>query len=249
MKIRTILVDDEADSRGVLRNLIGNYCANIELVGEASNIETAYDLINDLKPDLVLLDIQMPGGNGFSLLKKFKEIPFKVIFITGYDQYALEAIKFSALHYLLKPVEVSDLVEAISRAERSILSKENNAELIRNAINNIENVEKKIAIHLRDQVHLLGLSTITHFEGASNYTTIYSVDNKKYSSSKNLGEYEELLENNSSFLRISKSIIINVNHIKNYSKGDQCEIELPNGIIVEVSRRKKQEMLEKLKLK
>src|SRR5438128_556965 len=112
-KIRTIVVDDESHSREVLRDLLESFFPEIELVGEAENVEGAYKLINEVEPQLVFLDIQMSRQSGFNLLKKFSEVPFEVIFVTSFDRYAINAIKFSALDYLLKPVEVKDLGEAI----------------------------------------------------------------------------------------------------------------------------------------
>lgn len=252
MQFKAIIVDDEAHSRSVLKNLLVKFCPSINLVAEADNANTAFDLINKHEPDVVFLDIQMPGGNGFSLLKKFKDIYFDVVFATSYDKYAIEAIKLSALHYLLKPIEVEDLQEAVKRLERNADSKEINEKLIANAINNSEEkveIEKKITVHTKDQVIFLSLNEITHFEADVNYTFIYTKENVKYTSAKTIGDYENLLKEYDAFYRISKSCLINVNYVRDYSKGETCILTLANKHTYEVSRRRKQDLLVLLKLK
>src|SRR4051812_47628005 len=121
--ITALLVDDEESSRIVLRNLLSDFFPEITIAGEASNVEDAYVIAREKQPELVFLDIQMPRSSGFTLLKKFQEVPFEVIFVTSYDKYAINAIRFSALDYLLKPVEVADLKNAIARVKKSIIQK------------------------------------------------------------------------------------------------------------------------------
>ncbi|HET6991754.1 MAG TPA: LytTR family DNA-binding domain-containing protein, partial [Bacteroidia bacterium] len=218
MEIKAIIVDDEEDSRSVLRKLLKRFCPEVDICGEADNAENAYELIIDKKPDLVLLDVQMPGKNGFSILKKFSVIPFKVIFVTSFDQYAIEAIRFNALDYLLKPVEVRDLQEAIKRFEKTTEAKNNSQQQLVNLIAHYEDreIEKKIAVHKNDCVTFLPLDEVTHLEADRNYTSIYALKGSRYSSSKNLGSFEEMLDAYPQFLRISKSCIINLNHISDY---------------------------------
>jgi two-component system LytT family response regulator len=244
-----IIVDDEAPSRSVLKKLLLKFCPSVEITGEADNAKEAYGLICKLKPDVVFLDLQMPGGNGFSLLKKFKEIDFEVIFVTSYDKYAIEAIKLSALHYLLKPIEVEDLKEAVNRLEKKMYAKEINEQTIANAVRNSEEIEKKLTVHIQDYVVFLSLNDITHLEASVNYTFIYMKDGAKYTSSTNIGEYEKILNGHLQFYRISKSCIVNVNSIKEYTKGEVCLLNLENSHSYEVSRRRKQELIELLKLK
>lgn len=249
MKLRVVIVDDEQDSIDVIRNLLKKFCPDVEVVGTAMDVADAYTLINKEEPDAVFLDIQMPGGSGFTLLKKFKEIPFDVIFVTSYDKYALDAIKLSALHYLLKPIEVEDLKVAVKRIEKSVNGKDLQQLQIVNVISNMDDIEKKITIHTKDNVTFLGLNEITHLESERNYTIIYTKDNKKYTSSKNLGEYEEMLKEQPTFYRANKSCITNINHVTNYSKDEPCVLTINNQHQQEVSRRKKQELVELLKFK
>lgn len=245
MEITALIIDDEADNRSVLRNLLKMFCPQVKVKAEAENIDEAYRLALEHQPDVVFLDIQMPGGNGFSLLKKFDEVLFDVVFVSGYDQYALEAIQLSALHYLMKPVEVMDLQEAVKRITQSKRSKDTMLQLA-NAEYNLNAVEKKMAVHDNNQVVFLSLNQITHIEGDGRYSVLYAQD-KKYTSSRNLGEYEQMLKNNQQFFRISKSCMINLNYITRYSKGEPCMLTINNDYVYEISRRKKQELLEKMK--
>lgn len=249
MEIKSIIIDDEADSRSVLKKLLKSFCPNVKIAGEAHNVDSAYELIVIHKPQVIFLDIQMPGGSGFSLLKKFREIPFEVIFVTSYDKYAIDAIKMSALDYLLKPVEVEDLIAAVNKANLAIEKKHSKQQQIINVVAHIDDkeIDKKIAIHHNDQVVLLPLGEITHFEGERNYTLIHTRKEKKYNSSKSLVEFEEMLLSYPSFLRISKSCIVNLNHVSGYSKGDPCMLTVAGENSFEISRRKKQEVLERIK--
>ncbi|HLP11621.1 MAG TPA: LytTR family DNA-binding domain-containing protein [Flavobacteriales bacterium] len=249
MEIKAILIDDEADSRSVLGKLLASFCPDVKILGEATNVEQAYEKINELKPELIFLDIQMPGGDGFSLLKKFKEIPFDVIFVTSYDQYAIEAIKFSALDYLMKPVEVSDLQTAVKKVQEKKAKKELRNQQLQNLTHNLESsgLEKRLTVHYGDSVKLLSLADIAYFEAERNYTNIFTTKKEKFNSSKNLGEYAEMLEPYTEFLRVNKGCLVNINSINSYSKGEPCIITLNGGQTFEISRRKKQEFLERMK--
>lgn len=246
MKIRSVIVDDEKNSREVLRTLLEKFCPDVEISGTAEDVESAYKLILEEKPGLVFLDVQMPSGNGFTLLKKFEHIPFSVIFITSYDQYAISAIKFSAVDYILKPVEVSELKNAVSKA---IQINTERATSIVNLLNNIDedNPDKKIPVHQQGNVRFIDTSLISFIEADGAYTTIHNNENEKFVSSKSLKDFEDFLGTNPSFVRINKSILLNVNFIKEYSKGEPFMITLKSGATFESSRRRKAVVLEKLK--
>jgi two-component system LytT family response regulator len=139
-EIRTIIIDDESKSRLVLRTLLNRTCPQITILGEAADAEEAFELIKRLKPELIFLDIQMPRADGFSLLKRFDPVPFEIIFVTSFDQYAISAIKFSALDYLLKPVEVTDLLEAVKKARERIASQQDNKTQIVNLLRSIDDL-------------------------------------------------------------------------------------------------------------
>ena len=248
-RIKAILVDDESKSRTVMRSLLENFSAAIELVGEAANIDTAFDLIQMQKPQLVFLDIQMPRGNGFDLLKKFEEVPFEVIFVTSFDKYAISAIKFSALDYLLKPVEVNDLKDAVEKAIKTIGQKQDSGKQIVNLLHSLDANEKdlKIAVQVGKNIKLINTSNIVYIESDGLYCNITTVNNERFIIAKYLKEFEDYFGDTSSFVRIHRSCLLNVTQIKGYNVGEPCIIEMMTGKTFEVARRKKQEVLERLK--
>ncbi|MDP1814119.1 MAG: response regulator [Leadbetterella sp.] len=250
MKIRVLIVDDETNSREVLSNLLLKHTIDIEIIGEASNVDEAYEMCCKLLPDLIFLDIQMPRSNGFNLLKKFKEIAFEVIFVTSFDHFAITAIKFNALDYLLKPVEIIELTSAVEKAKVNIRRKNNQNLQYINLLYDLENdiQEKKFAIHTGEKVRMINSSEVIFIEGDGRYSIIYMVSNELLTTPKNLKEFEDFFGSKSKFIRISKSILINSTHIKEYQKGDPFIIKMVNDKIFEASRRRKTDVLEKLLL-
>jgi two-component system LytT family response regulator len=250
-RLKILLVDDEKDSREVMSRLLQAYSDEIEIIGKASSADEAYHIIIDKKPELVFLDIQMPTGNGFSLLKRFGEnIPFEVIFITSFDQYAINAIRFSALDYLLKPVGRDDLKAALHKAKNVIENKTNSNSQIINLIQNLdESRDPKIAVHSGDKVKFLSTKDVVYIEANGRYSKMCIADGTEFVFSRPLKEFEEYFEEHSGFIRISKSILLNMGHIKSYSKGEPCIIETVGQLHFEVSRRKKQDILARLKMR
>lgn len=248
-KITAVLVDDERQSRLVLKNILRNFSEKITIVGEANSIDSAYEIIQQLKPELVFLDIQMPRGSGFDLLMKFPEIFFEVIFVTSYDRYAINAIKFSALDYLLKPIEIQELLNTINRAFVRIQQKQNAIPLVVNLLHtlNSDQNEHRIAVQSADKVKLIETSNIVHIEASGSYCTIFTKDNEKLVTSKYLKDFEEYFGEESNFVRIHKSYLINILEMVSYSKGEPCFIMMTNQKTFEVARRKKQEVLQRLK--
>ncbi|MCD6065326.1 MAG: two component transcriptional regulator, LytTR family [Bacteroidetes bacterium] len=248
-KITAILIDDEENSREVLRDLLENFFPEVELLGEAGSVEEALKLVNEKKPQLVFLDIQMPRQSGFNLLTRFEEVPFEVIFVTSYDQYAINAIKFSALDYLLKPVEIKDLQAAIDKAKKNITLKTKSTLQIVNLLHTVDTDIKgrKIAVHVGDHVKLLAPSAILYIESDGRYSIITTKENERFTTSKYLKDFEEYLGNDTQLIRIHKSCMINASHIKTYSKGEPCFIEMLNGKVFEIARRKKAEILERMR--
>jgi two-component system, LytTR family, response regulator len=247
-KLKCILIDDEFSGRIVLKELLGKYCPNVDIIGEAASVREAYEKINSLQPDFIFLDIQMPGENGFDLLKKFDEVNFNVIFVTSYDKYAITAIKFSALDYLLKPVDISDLAASVEKVKNRKKISDEPTNLIINLLNNIDVTvnEKKLAIHHTDKVKFLNLSDIICFEAANNYTTIFTSDNQKYTVPRVLKDFEDFLPEQKNFIRLNKGVIVNAAYIQHYSKGEPCIIYLKNKQEYEISRRRKIELKEVL---
>jgi len=250
-KLSAIIIDDEKGVRELLLELIERHCPEVTIIGVAVDVESAFKEINTKKPDIIFLDVQMPKGDGFSLLRKFSKPPFEVIFVTSYDQYAISAIKFSALDYLLKPVDVKDLIEAVKKAIKKRDDRNDNEQQIINLLNNADerNPEKKIAVHQNEKVKFVKISEVHYIEADDRYSHIYMSATDKYTLTKTLKDFEEFLRNHPLLIRINKSHMINLNHVSNYSKGEPCIIEMTNGKAFEISRRKKQEVLEALRLR
>lgn len=246
--IKAIIVDDESKSRVVLKTLVNKLCPEITLIGEAADTDGAFELITQFQPHLVFLDIQMPRADGFSLLKRFDPVPFEIIFVTSFDQYAITAIKFSALDYLLKPVEVGDLLEAVKKAVTRIGTKQDNNIQVINLLKSIDDLPEThhVAIHTPDSVRLIEEASIVSIMGEGHYCTIRTDSDERFTTAKNLRDFEDYFGEASSFVRISKSQMINAKKILKYSKGEPFIIELVNGEVFEVARRRKPEVLAKI---
>lgn len=244
--IKTVVVDDEKKGRELLVNVLKNYCNGIEVVGQAENANEAYKVINRENPDLVFLDIEMPNGTGFDLLKMFSKISFHVIFTTAYDHYAIKAIKYSALDYLLKPIDIDELQESVAKVhEHTSINPQNpNIEVLLSALNNVDKV-KKIAIPDQEGVAIVEVKNIIRCQADSNYTLIFLKDGTKVVSTKTLKEYNNLLDEET-FMRVHNSYLININHIKKYIKGDGGQVIMSDDSVVEVSRRRKSDLMEVL---
>lgn len=247
--IKTILVDDEKNSREVLTKLLEKKHPEIEIIGEASSVEEAYQLCVKLQPQLVFLDIQMPQANGFNLLKKWEEIPFEVIFVTSFDQFAITAIKFNALDYLLKPIDIKELEIAVEKVIKNVNLKINQNHQVINLIQSLETntSDKKFAIHSGEKVKMINSSDVQVIKGDGRYCQVILNSGETLTTPKNLKDFEDYFGEKSSFVRISKSHIINASYIKNYFKGEPFIIQMTNNETFEVARRKKPEVLMKLR--
>ncbi|NUY79303.1 response regulator [Flavobacterium sp. MAH-1] len=248
--ITVFLVDDETDSREVMAALLSRHFPDLRIVGEASNAEDAYHGIQKSKPDLVFLDIQMPKGDGFSLLRRFTEIPFEVIFVTSFDQFAINAIRFSALDYLLKPVEIFDLQRAVKRAVEVIGKKLDNSVRIVNLLHGLdEKADASIAVHSGDKVRLLPTRDVVFIEGDGRYSHVSMCNGERFTTAIYLKDFEDYFGEASFFVRISKDRLLNVNHIVSYTKGEPCIIQTVTGEAFETSRRRKQDVLARISRK
>ena len=238
--MRAVIVDDEKKNISRLNNLITRHCKKVKIIGTASGAEEASDLILSLRPDIVFLDIQMPKSSGFDILASLGAYEFDVIFVTGYDHYAIQAIKCSALDYLVKPVKPTELIEAVAKAEKKqnieIISKQiaNLLDLVRNPHKN----EHNIALPLLNGYRYINPYEIIRLEAENNYTQFYLFGGEKILISKGLYVYEEILETYG-FIRCHKSHLVNRKFIRSLLKGAVVyEVELPDGFRVPVSSRK-----------
>jgi two-component system LytT family response regulator len=235
--ITALIVDDEKGVRELLGLLIEKHCKNISVIGEANDADTAFIEIQNKKPDLVFLDIQMPRGNGFSLLDKFTDRDFDVIFTTSYAEYAVSAFKANALDYLLKPYDIEDLKKSVQKVT-------DKRRLLNSAI---QKEDIYIAVHKNDLVLNINAKTIISLEAQNNYTLIITNDGEKHLISKVLNDVEEQLSPLKIFIRIHRGIIVNSAYIKTYSKMSPYSITLTNEACYEISRRRRAEILDILK--
>lgn len=248
-KIKSVVIDDEYLNRDLITKLINRLDPNFEIIGEADNIGSGFDLITECNPDLVFLDIKMPGGNGFELLKRFEKPNFEVVFITGFDEYALQAFEYNALDYILKPIDTDKLKNTLEKVYKRISSKlviPNNLKEILDSYNNDYTSITKIPIHYKDKVVLVEVSDIISVQATDGYTVFKTKNQEEFMSSKQLSSFEFIINNYSNFCRLNKSAYINLNFIKSYTKGLICMVTLTNDVVFEVSRRKKTEILELL---
>jgi two-component system LytT family response regulator len=244
--IRTLIIDDEDHMRDTLKKLLEMYCPDVLVVGQASGVVSGTEAINEFHPDLVLLDIQMKDGTGFDLLYCLPAIDFKVIFITAYDQYALQAFRISAVDYLLKPVNPEMLAKAVERAGLLIQVHFNlQMQALRENIQSVNKQYKKIIIKTTENTYLLDIKNIICCESDNSYTTIYTTEGENIIVSKTLKDYDDLLTG-CGFYRVHKSHLINLNHIKRFEKQEGGYIVLTNNIKVPVASRKRDELLELL---
>lgn len=232
-KLEAIIVDDEINARENLRYLLKEFCKNVVIKDEASNVNDAVELIKKHQPDVVFLDIEMPQKNGFQLLDAFEEITFQIIFITAYDSYAIKAFQVAAIDYLLKPVDVSLLKNAVKKVGVFVETKNENDRV--QLLKQNKKEVKKIAVPYKNDYVILNVNDILCIEADRMYSIIHTIDNKKYVAAKKLNYYETLFENEDFFIRIHRSWGINTNHIKAYSKKER-KVELNTQKIIPVSK-------------
>ncbi|HXB06945.1 MAG TPA: LytTR family DNA-binding domain-containing protein [Puia sp.] len=245
--IRTILVDDEIDSIRVLQKLLGAFCPQVSVVGTAGGVESALDLIRETKPDLVFLDIEMAQGNAFDLLNQLMPLEFQVIFVTAFDNYAIRAFKYSAVDYLLKPVDIDDLRDAVAR----VREKPETNDLVQQMKILLENVgtlqisQQKMAIPTITGLIFIPVQDIVRFEAKGNYTTIFLSNGGTVLATRTIKDYEDVLPE-AIFCRIHSSHIINLSRIEKYQKGRGGSVIMDDGSTIEVAVRRREEFLRKL---
>lgn len=247
--IKTILVDDEPRGLASLQKLLQINCADVDVIACCTSAEEAKLKIEQLQPELVFLDIAMPVKNGFDLLKEIEDPRFEVIFVTAHNQFMIEAFHFSAIDYLLKPVDDDLLAAAVARAKKA-LDEKKNGKNIETLIYNLQQKNSpynmKLCIPSLKGFQVVELNDILYAESSGNYTNFYFNNIQRICTSKPLHEYEVLLAD-SGFIRVHKSFIINLVHVKEYVRGEGGTVILSDGKEVEVSRRKKDLLISKMK--
>ena len=239
MELRAVIVEDEANSREILRNYLAKYCKKVTLLGEGATIEEGLQQIKEHDPDLVFLDVEMPFGNAFDLLDQIPDRTFETIFVTAYNQYAMDALNHHAAYYLMKPINIDDLIKAVDYV-RAIKEKE---KALDGEVLQARSVkaEGKITLPQQDGFQVLDVADIYFCKADDNYTEIY-LERKKVVVSKTLKYFEEALQPYS-FARIHKSYLVNVAEVVKYKKGKGGSVVLSNGKELSVSASKKAELL------
>ena len=236
--MRAVIIEDSEGSIDLLSGLLKDYLPEIELVGIAKDIESGISLITEKAPDLVFLDVELNDKTGFELLKVFPNKNFEVIFVTGFNNYAIEAFKHNALHYIVKPVNPTDLIEAVKRSNIDKKDKKTQ-EAKQNDTNKPK--DKKIDISTENETRFVPLKDITYIKADGSYSLIYLTSNKKILVSKLLKEMENRLSKEEEFFRVSKSCIVNLNHVALIKHIDGGLIGMSDGTNISISRRKKSE--------
>jgi two-component system LytT family response regulator len=237
--LNVVIIDDEPDAVKFIQGIVSEYCPNLSVVGTANSARDGVSVITQLKPDLVFLDVQMPHGTGFDLLSSFPEKSFDVIFITAYNTYAIQAIKFSAVDYILKPVNISELIDAVNKVEQKRASREYRNLDYSNLLENLRTPRpSKLAIPTTDGIEYLNTSEIIRIEADRSYSWFFLTDKRKYLVSRNLKEYQELLQD-IEFFRPHNSHLINMNYVKKFIRHEGGYIEMSDGSSVPISRGKR----------
>ncbi len=242
--IKTVIIDDERNAREAIRQMVDKFFSEITIVGIADDVKSGAEIIKQLKPDLVLLDIKLPDGTGFDILNEFNEINFFTIFITAYNKHAVKAFKFSALDYLLKPIDIDEFKLAIDKV---IKAKEDQntkkkLDIFLENIHNISKEVKKIVLKTSDSIHLVQVNEILRCQSEGNYTKFFFTNKSPILVSKNIKEYYEMLKDYQ-FFRPHQSHIVNINYIKRYHKADGGSLIMQDDSSVPVSTRKRDDLM------
>lgn len=245
-KIVAVIVEDEPNSQANLKNKLNEFCPEIEIVAICSSAIEGRQKIMETTPDLVFLDVEMPGGDGFSLLENLPDLNFEIIFVTAFTNYAVKAIKFSALDYIVKPIETIELVRAVEKAVKVIYNKIDNSRMLNLIENRYREAEKKvIALPLIDKIEFVEISSISRCQADGNYTLFYLKNGEKLIISRTLKEYDELLSGYN-FLRVHQSHLINLDEVKSFVKTEGGYIRMKDGSNIVISRQRREMVLKVL---
>jgi two-component system LytT family response regulator len=242
--IKAVIVEDETKSRELLQSLVTKYCSNVQVVATASNVKEGEETIRKHSPDLIFLDISMPDGTGFDLLEHISPVKADIIFTTATDKYAIKAIKYSALDYLLKPIDAEELKNSVSKLEEK-KSKANTVENLAHLLQNLKQGNdsyQKITLPTSTSYEIVFVKDIIRCEADGSYTTFHLTGKRKLMASASLKHYEDLLPPNE-FMRVHHHHLINLNHVVRYLKMDGGYAVMSDGSQIEISRRKKDEFL------
>jgi two-component system, LytTR family, response regulator len=248
MKISAVIIEDEKNSRELLKSIVTAECPEVELLGEAENIKSGLELVKVMKPQLLFLDISMPDGTGFDLLSQLGGQKLDIIFTTATDKFAVKAIKYSAVDYLLKPIDIDELKTAVKKIteKKNTVPNIENLNFLINHLKQQDELFQKITLPTGNAFEVVAVKDIVRCEAEGSYTYFYINNGKKFMVSASLKHYEDLLPDND-FVRVHHHHLINMNHVTRFLKQDGGYAIMSDGAQIEVSRRKKDMFLEKLK--
>jgi two-component system, LytTR family, response regulator len=242
---KAIIIDDEADSVKLLALQLKMYCPQVQVVAGCTDAEDGLQQIKSLQPNIVFLDIEMPVMNGFQLLEKLGAINFSLVFVTAYDQFAVKAFRFSALDYLLKPIDGKDLQAAVQKAMQRHWPVQQQLTMLKDQVQGTQkNHPGKIALPYQNGVSFVEVENIVYCEAENNYTRFYITDGQQHLVSKNLGDIQEVLEERN-FLRVHRQYLVNLDHIKKYVRGEGNYLVLSNNANIPVARSQKEKLIER----
>lgn len=242
-KLKAILVDDELSSLQNLKQKLIEFCPDVQITATAQTPEEAILLIQQHRPDVIFLDIEMPRMNGFRMLDELGDYDFEIIFTTAYNHYAVDAIRISAFDYLMKPVSIGELQSAVSRlAEQRWGKTKDKLDILKNSLSISKTQEEKIAIPTGEGLEFIPIKTIMHIESSSNYCKLFFTNGKSLLVTKLLKDFEDMLTPYN-FFRVHNSHLINLSYIKKYIRGEGGQVVMEDGTVLDVARRKKEEFL------
>jgi len=240
-KLKTIVIDDEPDARGFISSIATEYCPDVDIVGTAGDIKEGVEKITSLKPDLVFLDVEMPHGTGFDVLTEFPDKNFDVIFITAFNHYAIQAIRFSAVDYILKPININEFIAAVDKVvKKRKVSTDRGNDNIKVLLENIRSgMPSRLAIPTSDGMEYVNPKDIIRLEAERSYSWFFMTGNRKILVSRHLKEFQELLDDRY-FFRPHNSYLINLKYVKKFIRRDGGYIEMTDGSQIPVSRTRKE---------
>jgi len=245
MTRKVLIIDDENPTREFIRKMLETFDKNLEIYTDGANVQSGIEAIERIKPDIVLLDIQMPDGNGFDVLKSVAHKQFEIIFITAFQEFAVQAIKFSALDYILKPIDAEELRNAVTNALQLLSHKKDDHQLQALQHNIQPHLKRKLVLKTQESIFIVEIDDIVHCEADKNYTFFYLNDGKKIIVSKTLKDYDTLLSG-LQFFRVHQSHLINLNCVERYDKHDGGSVILKDGTAIPLSPAKKEQFFKSL---